>query len=133
MLGFVVAGDFCDDFRRNVGVVNHFLGHLDHITQHHAFTDDGGHADHTLTVLTLDVGRGQGFDHGAKVANAHGLSVAVVYLDVFDVLDARAELRGVAHTDVVFVAVLAIVGGDRAADAVLDVGGCRRAVHAVEC
>ena len=132
LLGLVVTSDFRINLRRDGGVFDDFLAHLHHIAQYLSLADDGSDADHTFTVLALDLGRCQRFNHLAEVAHADGLSVVVVDLDVLNVLHALTELGGVAYADIIFLAVFTVIGAHRAVDAVLDVGGSRGAIQAIE-
>ena len=91
-----------------------------------------GDGHDAFAILALDGGRGEALHHGAHVAHPHGAALVVVDADVFNVLKAGAILRCVAHDDVRLRALLPILRGGVAIDAVAQVragGGEVEALH----
>ena len=105
------------------------LGH--HVAQGDAGSERRLDRDHTLAVLALDHRRGILLLHAADLLEFHGAPLPVVKRDVLHVPERHAERFGIAHHDVVFVAVLAVFRGHEAVDAVAHGLRRRGAVHAV--
>ena len=86
---------------------------------------NSGHGDIAVTVLALDGRRDFGLYDMAEVADLDAHAGSIVDGDILDVLDAGAELRGIADTDIVLLALLTVVGGHAAGHRRAH-GSCRR-------
>ena len=100
-------------------------------TQRGALGHHAGDFDHTLTVLTDDGRRGEGFLHRGHITHTDTLAHIVVHQDVLDSVDVVTELGGVTHTDVVLVTVLTELRCRVAVEAVAHVSGRSRGVEPV--
>ena len=126
-----VARDADGDAQRDVVRVDDSLAGSDNLAHGGAALDDGGDGVDALAVLTLDGGRREALDHRADVLDADGVARRAVEEDVLNVLNGGAELGSETHLDVVLLAVLAVVRGGGAVDAVAEVGGGGGHVEAV--
>ena len=132
MLVFVVTGDLSHKLGWDLGVVDALFRNRHSVAQCVAFCHDTSDGDDTFTVFTFDGRRGAAFDDLGHLAQTHRIARRAVKHDVFDVFVALTELRSVAHTDVILVAVFAEERHDRAVDAVSDILRSRGDVDAVE-
>ena len=101
------------------------------LTQRGALGHHTGDFDHTLTVLTDDGRRSEGFLHRGHVAHTDAFAHVIVHQDVLDSVDVVTELGRVTHADVVLVTILTELRCRVAVEAVAHVAGRRRGVEPV--
>ena len=105
---------------------------LGHDLAHGDAVDDGGDCDLAFAVLAFDGGGRPALHHLAELLDADAGAGGGVYDDVLYVFDALSALGFVHDLDVVLLAVLAVLGGEGAVDAVAHGGGDGGHVKSVE-
>ena len=115
LLLFVVAADGIGQFLRQRAGFQNLVHGIHGLGQSRSAGHQAGCRNIPFAVLALNSGRHLGLYHPAQVADPDGLAGRVIDQDVLDVVHALAELRRIADTDVVLVAVFAVEGTHRAA------------------